>query len=467
MKPGEPFIHTAYTAPRGWTYGAHEIGNTLFLLPTAWFNILLEPFLAGRISADLVARLQQFIVSFQASLYSAITATAFYGTLRSGFAQTPLQSLLATGTLAFTTFFWLYARNLYDGVLCATLLMLSFWLLVLYKRQPSTLKLVIIYMLLGFGIITRLSMLLPIVATSFYVALVHRRAPLRILRAAAIAALTLVPFALWQAWYNGLRTGLLHKSPVQMPVYAHNNGLDGNFWEGATGLLLSPGKSIFVYMPLLLLALLLLGKFYRDFPLEGIYILLLAVPWFLLHANLQSWYGAWGWGPRHFVTVLPIFILPLAVNLPYFWARSRWRWPTLMLGLWGFVLAIAALISNWHFRMVLARQEGRLREELFVWSWHQSQAIDMLRAAGGNIVRMMTGGPPITIAAEYSEANEYVSSTLNLWPNALIAAGVPWYAAIAATLPLWLLLMGSGWVWYHHYSGLGARGSRQLPPEQA
>jgi len=448
VPPGQNFIDTDYVAPSGWRYGAHEIGNTLFMLPTALFNVLLANLLAGRLSSDLIDRLQQFIISFQPSVYSALTLMGFYGILKTGFKQRPGYSLLATAGLAFTSFFWAYTRNLYDGVLCTTLLVFSFWALLIYKRQRNTRWLIAIYVCLGFATITRLSMIFPTFATSFYIAWLQRRSPLQILRAAGIAALVMLPFALWQSWYNWLRTGIFYKSPVQMDAYAHNNGLDGNIWEGIAGLLVSPGKSLLIYVPLLVVSLLLVRKFYRDWPQEGLYWFALIVPWFLLHAKLRNWYGAWGWGPRHFVTVVPLLLLPLAVNLPYVFQVTRLRILTLVLSLWGFILGVAVMISNWHFRMVLARQEDRLDDAIFVWGWRHSQAIDMLQGAVGNLVRIATQSPPIVIASEYSEANEYVSSTLNVWPNALIAVGIPWYAALLATLPLWLLLIWSARTWY-------------------
>ena len=55
------------------------------------------------------------------------------------------------------------------------------------------------------------------------------------LREFTIAGITLVPFVIWQFWYNFLRTGIAYKSPVQTSVYAVNNALDGNMIIGLFG----------------------------------------------------------------------------------------------------------------------------------------------------------------------------------------------------------------------------------------
>ncbi len=64
-------------APNGRFYAGHEIGNTLFMLPTALFNVFLEKFFSRFASREIIEKAQQFILSFQAGFYSAVTATVF------------------------------------------------------------------------------------------------------------------------------------------------------------------------------------------------------------------------------------------------------------------------------------------------------------------------------------------------------------------------------------------------------
>lgn len=435
-----PQVGVFILAPNGRTYGSHEIGNTLFLLPTAFINNLIENIFSSFVSQETIGRIQQFIVSFQAGTYMALSATIFFITINTYFLQTKLNSFIATLLLVFTTYFWTYSRNLFDGVLCTALLLLSFILLLQYKQKSKLIYLAICFICLGFALITRLSTILAVLASISYLLSIGRITLARRFREALTIIFTLLPFVIWQFWYNNLRTGIFYKSPVQTPLYAENNGLDGNIFVGIQGLLFSPGKSIFIYAPLLILSLLLFRKFYQKYQKEAIYIAALSILWLLLHAKLKSWYGAWGWGPRHFVTIVPLMFLPLAVNIKYVLSKTVLKITAIVLASFGFILALSSIVSNWQFRMEYAKQRNLLGDEIFVWSVGNSQPIDMLRGAFGNVVRLITHAPDIVIKNSYSPANEYASSTINVWYNSFVYAGMPWYIVFILVAPLLILI---------------------------
>lgn len=432
-----------YVSPNGRFYVPHEIGNTAFMLPTAFINILLEKLFHNFVNPKFLFRIKQFVVSFQPVFYSAITATTFFTILKISFNRQIIISFFSTLILVCTTFFWSYSRNLFDGVLCSTLLTLSLFFLLCYKSARNWHSLVLTFICLGFSLITRLSLVLAVVSSITYLLLLHRSSLASGVRAVLIAGGTLLPFCLWQAWYNSLRTGIFYRSPVQTPQYVNNNGLDGNLFVGLTGLFISPGKSLFIYAPLLILSIILFRKFYKEYRKEAIYILVLTTLWLLLHAKLRSWYGAWGWGPRHFITILPILFLPFAVNLEYVQQKLALKISTVVLASFGFILSLSSIISNWHFRMAYAREQNLLSDQLFVWSFWNSQSLDMIKAAVGNLVRIFTHAPMITIATEYSELNEYASSTINVWYNSFIYSGIPWYFVVLLVIPLLLLMYWS------------------------
>ncbi len=287
-------------APNGRFYAGHEIGNTLFMLPTAFINVLLENILSKFISLEKIELIQKFILSFQSGVYSALTATTFLAILQTRFSQSKILSFLATLCLAFTTYFWTYSRNLFDGVVCTTLLTLSFLLILNYREKNNWWYLFGCYICLGFALITRISMILGILVSFSYLISIYRSNLAIKIREISLGLITFLPFVLWQCWYNHLRTGIFYKSPVQTAIYAQNNALDGNLFVGITGLIISPGKSLFIYAPLCILSIFLFKKFYREHQKEAIYVAALTVLWFLLHARLRSWYGAWGWGPTSF-----------------------------------------------------------------------------------------------------------------------------------------------------------------------
>lgn len=430
-------------SPDGKTYVPHEFGNTLFMLPTALLNILLEQVLSLRLSENFILRIKQFITSFNAVLYATVTATAFFGILRKGFSLSIISGFFATLSLVLTTYFWDYSRNLFDGVLCMMFLTLSFFFLINYKKDHRLNNLVICFICLGFGLITRITMILPIITSIFYLFILPKTSWKLKMKSVGIALLTLIPFVVWQSWYNNLRTGVFYLSPVQLPVYADNNALDNNIVLGLVGLLFSPGKSIFVYAPLLILSVVLFKKFYREYRKEALYVLILSILWFLLHARLRNWSGAWGWGPRFLITILPILFLPVAVNIEYIWAKRSLKIPGIILASFGFILSLSSIICNWHYRMAYANQRGMLDNSIFVWGFWNSQPVDMLKGAVGNIVRLITRSPLIKVEGA-SQINQYISSTINIWPNSFLAVDIPWYIVAVLVMPL-LILMYLSW----------------------
>jgi len=86
-----------------------------------------------------------------------------------------------------------------------------------------------------------------------------------------------------------------------------------SFFYALYGFLLSPGKSVFLYNPVLLAGFVLLPWFSRHYPREGFLILACSVLVLVFHSNLViSWYGGWSWGPRFLLPVFPLALLPIA-----------------------------------------------------------------------------------------------------------------------------------------------------------
>lgn len=419
-------------APNGRYYASHEFGNVLPLIPTASINYILGIFLNKvGMPFDLILRANQFVVSCQAAVYESLTLVFLFLILREEYKQNVIQALIGVSLVAFCTFFWTYSRNLFDGILCGFLLIAATRFLLKYRRNRNLSDVFIAFGLLGYAVDTRLSMALAIIASFGFLMSLQKVN----IKAFLIAFVSLAPFAAWQTYYNHLRTGNLFTSPVQTAQYAANNSLDGNLLLGLQGLLLSPGKSLFVYAPILLLSVFGFKCYCQQDRKMGVFIAFLGFLWLFLHAKLRSWYGAWGWGPRHFVTMVPFLAIPGLVTLPNLWTSKIWRCLVIVLGCSGFILASSSIIGNWHYRMGLALQDSRLDDSVFVWSVFGNQALDMVGGSISNF-RVIAGQRESLVLEGASELNIYASNTINVWWFTLPHFGVPIAAVLFAVLML-------------------------------
>ncbi|MBA4018976.1 MAG: hypothetical protein C0483_17545 [Pirellula sp.] len=423
--------------PDGRTYASHEFGNTLALIPTAFINFGIERLLSrAQVPHERIEQLKQFIMSFQAGVYAALTLSVLFRILLQ-YRMPTQHAFLGCCAVGFGTFFASYGRNLFDGLLCALLLTSAIFALMRYRETNAMSLVVIAFALLGYSVTTRLSMVIPTAIALAFVCLASNRR----LSPVALAILTLVPFAMWQLWYNQLRTGNYLISPVQTAQYADNNAFDGDLRIGLLGLLISPGKSLFVYAPILLLSIAAMPKFWRRDKLMAVLVGATFVLWLLLHGKLRSWYGAWGWGPRHFVTIVPLLALPGLVSFGIHPAR---RWQRLIFSFLvasGLTLSLAATIGNWHYRMVLATQEMRLDDRNFIWGW-RSQAADMVTGAVHNIGVLFGIAEPEFVPT-ISSLNNTASNGLNLWWYTLPHAGAPWWLVLIGVVILLITLIWS------------------------
>jgi hypothetical protein len=83
----------------------------------------------------------------------------------------------------------------------------------------------------------------------------------------------------------------------------------GNPLVGLIGLLFSPGKSIFLYSPPTVLALLGLYHLFRRERRLGQAVVASAAAYLALISSLSFFGGDWCWGPRYFVSILPLLAL--------------------------------------------------------------------------------------------------------------------------------------------------------------
>ncbi len=88
----------------------------------------------------------------------------------------------------------------------------------------------------------------------------------------------------------------------------------GSIWMGAAGFLLSPSRSVFIYMPWTFFSLWGAVKLWRSEEFDwGRYLIAGAAGLFLMYCRVERWWGGWTFGPRYLTDLLPFLVFFLSL----------------------------------------------------------------------------------------------------------------------------------------------------------
>lgn len=148
--------------------------------------------------------------------------------------------------------------------------------------------------------------------------------------------------------------------------YVADKGFTGNVVVGLYGLLFSPGKSVFLYVPLLLLLPWYTRPFMQRFPAEGWLIASVVLLTLLQSASWWMWWAGWGWGPRFLVPLMPLLVLPLGHG-----AQQANHWGRLpFFALWAASLAMNMLgiLVNFNDYLIALTHGIKEREMIYLFN---------------------------------------------------------------------------------------------------
>jgi hypothetical protein len=129
--------------------------------------------------------------------------------------------------------------------------------------------------------------------------------------------------------------------------YLPEESFSAPWLTGILGLLVSPGRGILLFCPVLVACLAAAPSFLRRHPLEAALVFLTSACYVLLYGKWFMWHGGYAWGPRFLVPIIPLLCLTLAPLIDSW--RGRWRW--VFRGLFGLSAAIQLLASSVHFSL--------------------------------------------------------------------------------------------------------------------
>ena len=222
------------------------------------------------------------------------------------------RALLATSIFGLATPIFAYSAWFYSEPLTTLLWMAGAYLLFCCELKERSAMLA--------GVVTGLSVLVrptnALVLCLFTVGAIAWRGRNELKKAIWFAAGTAIPIAILFI-YNASLFG----NPLDFgyPAVAENgrklNSFSTPFYVGLYGFLLSPGKSVFLFSPPLLLGLLGIRKLWKAN--RGLAFLAMTAPllYIAFFCTYAQWEGGYSYGPRYLVPSLALFSITIGTAL--------------------------------------------------------------------------------------------------------------------------------------------------------
>jgi len=332
-------------APNGRRYQPHDIGNIVLMLPAAWLGARLSPAPAG----DDVLNPPALSRAGASLACSALAALGCYWMFRLLALSWPVRTaFLLAVAFPSATIFIAYARSAWDVLGgCCLMCGVLYYSARLLRGEQAERSAVMLAATLALACSFRYS-LAPFMppAGCVVVFLARKRLPGRAFVSSALvfAALILPSLA-----YNYVRTGSPLRPASAAAQYLHGvNALTGNVLHGLFGLFLSPNRGVFLFSPILVLSLVACVR-WRSASREQRELLAVygaaSAGYVLLISKMANW-GAFGWGPRYLLPVLPVMFFAAACGLMWLWQRARPLAVAVVIV--SALLTVPPALVNWH-----------------------------------------------------------------------------------------------------------------------
>ena len=290
-------------------------------------------------------RLQQspgaFVMSVNAAVVSAVAVAVF--ALGLAMRATALQSLAAAALTVFGTLLLPYTATGFSEPSVA--LAIALGLIGVQTNRP-----VVTGAAAGLALLMRVDstfLVVPVLGVAAWIAGGRSRS------AALRFSAGLLPAAIITAAYDTLRFGAPWRTGYFFATFDHP------LVAGLYGLLLSPAAGLFIYVPLLPLALIGLFLTMRRLPLLASTALALLALRILVYAVWFGWSAYWAWGPRYLVPTMAVLAVGL-IEVCRRWSGLRSGMKVgigVVVGVSGLVQLVGATVGYEHavmFRALLS-----------------------------------------------------------------------------------------------------------------
>lgn len=300
----------------GKPYPVFPIGPTLFMLPFFVLALVLPNLGLTQTSMILMP------------LCSALNAAYLYLSVRR--LEYSMKIGLTTSLMAgLATMTWLRTRDLVADPLILLGLTATFYYALAYKQDQKLNQAAMMGVALGFTILNKLINATTVPFFLWYLTVpgfdIFRFKKFH-WRAGFIAVLPIIIAILATGSYNDLRFGSFFDSGFRGSL-----AFSTPVWIGFTGLIISPYKSLLLYIPLFLLIPFVIRETWQKHPREVVLILALLVSQMLFFGTWHDWGGGRNWGPRYLAPMNGLLTLLLLPFIDRGFQPNHWRQRTILI----------------------------------------------------------------------------------------------------------------------------------------
>ena len=348
--PDEMGMHWGVRGLDGRFYTHHGVGQSLAAIPFYWVGSW-----AGN---------TKFLISLMGPIVCACVCVALFALLlRLGYSS---RIASAVGLLAgLCTQIWPESKSPFDHHLETLGVLICVYQMVSFLQDRRRRQLWLAGVALGLAAITRVTTVLWLLPLTLFFVAASRHERLwkdrgrAVIRNASWFGFGFLPFLAGLFWYNASRFGSIFEAGYTLwAADRHFANFSNPVWTGLAGELLSPGKGLFVYCPILILAALRLRQFWARQRVLASACILASIIYLVFFAKYKAWHGDNAWGPRYLTFLVPFWMLFVAEFLRSGfgdWTRVR------QVGVLGIVamsflfqLAAVAVDMNPHYQGLLA-----------------------------------------------------------------------------------------------------------------
>jgi len=293
-----------------------------------------------------------------------------------------------------TSFIWPYITSMFSRPLAILLMLIAIYLIITQKNRKNNLPSLIAGISLGLTVLAHPIFLLILFGIMVYGIIEFRKHKknLVLFMVGIIVMGSIIAYTNYERFQSPFDFGL-NKYQLGPPK-------DKLSLEGIYGYLISPGKSIIIYLPLIIL--LPLGLYYLSKKEKGLTILFIYIIFvtYFYKSVLTEWSEFGGqWGPHRFLMpIIPLATLSIGPLLLKYSESLKMKLTVILLSAIGFVVNLLGNLVWIMYAFAYGWEKERLwvyehTDKIFAWNPYYSPVVQTVKVLSSDWVSQLNPDP--------------------------------------------------------------------------